>query len=72
MGASTHLIRAVNATPLGEKFEKKNSGRPPCTFRQQSMLDTVHVGPIVDYIQFHKFTPQRLPEPDGTVTEKNT
>ena len=56
--------------PLGERFEHEAFWETVVQFlANQSFLDRGYVNPIIDYIRNQKFTPQRIPQPDGTEIE---
>jgi hypothetical protein len=56
--------------PLGEKLENEEFWETVVQFiANQSFLDRGYINPIIDYIRNQKFTPQRIPQPDGTEVE---
>ena len=56
--------------PLGEKLENEDFWETVVHFlANQGFLDRSYINPIIDYIRNQKFTPQRLPQPDGTEIE---
>lgn len=68
LGGEEPLVRAVNATFLGESFENEDFwGKVIHFFVNNPMLDPDEVGPIVDYIRYQKYTQREVPGPDGGV-----
>ena len=56
--------------PLGDRFEHEEFWETVVQFiANQAFLDSGYVNPIIDYIRNQKFTPQRIPQPDGTEAE---
>ena len=61
---------ALMDTPLGERLENEDFWETVVQFlANQRFLDRSYIGPIIDYIRNQKYTPQRIPQPDGTETE---
>jgi hypothetical protein len=59
LGGNERLVRAVAATRLGSHFDVDDFWSTVLGwFIQQPMLDTAHVGPIVDFIYDQRFTPR--------------
>jgi hypothetical protein len=59
MGGSEELTRAVSATRLGRSFEHEDFWKTVIQFFvNEPTLDPIHIGPIVDYLNFQKFVPQ--------------
>ena len=53
--------------PLGERFENEDFWETVVHFiANQTFLDRSYINPIIDYIRNQKYTPQRIPRPDGT------
>ena len=56
--------------PLGEGFENEDFWETVVHFlAKQAFLERSYINPIIDYIRNQKFTPQRIPQPDGTEIE---
>ena len=56
--------------PLGQKFENEDFWETVVHFlANQAFLERSYINPIIDYIRNQKFTPQRIPQPDGTEIE---
>lgn len=56
--------------PLGEGFENEDFWETVVHFlANQAFLERSYINPIIDYIRNQKFTPQRIPQPDGTEIE---
>ncbi len=56
--------------PLGDTFENEDFWETVVHFlANQTFLEHSYINPIVDYIRNQKFTPQRIPQPDGTEQE---
>ena len=56
--------------PLGETLENEDFWETVVQFlANQALLDRSYINPIIDYIRNQKFTPQRVPQPDGTEVE---
>lgn len=57
--------------PLDETLENEDFWETAVQFlANQTFLDRTYINPIIDYIRNQKFTPQRIPQPDGTETEE--
>ena len=64
LGGSPRLVRNLIATHLGESFIDDTFWESVIRFFiQQTMLDPVHILPIVDYIQYVKFGAGRMINP---------
>ncbi len=56
--------------PLGDKLENEDFWETVVQFiGNQNFLSRSYIDPIVDYIRHQKFSPQRIPQSDGTVIE---
>jgi hypothetical protein len=59
MGGSEELARAVSATRLGRSFEHEEFWKTVIQFFvNEPTLDSIHIGPILDYLNVQKFVPQ--------------
>jgi PcfJ-like protein len=59
MGGSEELAGTVAATQLGRAFEHKDFWKTVIQFFvNEPTLDSIHIGPIVDYLNSQKFVPQ--------------
>ena len=59
MGGSEELAGAVAATQLGRSFEHEDFWKTVIQFFvNEPTLDSIHIGPIVDYLNSQKFVPQ--------------
>ncbi|MBT3605503.1 MAG: hypothetical protein HN521_20760, partial [Candidatus Latescibacteria bacterium] len=57
-------------SPLGESLDNEDFWETVVHFlANQAFLDRSYIIPIIDYIRNQKFTPQQIPQPDGTETE---
>jgi hypothetical protein len=71
MGGDTRLVRAVNATRLGQGFEEEPFWQTVIRFFVNNpMLDIGQIGPIVDYIHNQKFVPEETVLPGGGVVRQ--
>lgn len=71
MGGSQRLCGAINGTRLGREFNHEEFWSTVIAwFAKNAMLDTIHVGPIVDYIHNQRFVP--LPDVirNGRIVER--
>ncbi|MFT5368528.1 MAG: hypothetical protein ACI8V2_003494 [Candidatus Latescibacterota bacterium] len=60
----------ISNGPLGEQLENEDFWETVVHFlANQTFLEGSYVNPIVDYIRNQKFTPQPIPQPDGTEKE---
>jgi hypothetical protein len=65
-----HISWTISHGPLGESLENDDFWETVVQFiGNQNFLDRSYIDPIVDYIRHQKFTPQRIPQPDGTEIE---
>lgn len=56
--------------PLGDKLKNEDFWETVVHFlANQAFLERSYINPIIDYIRNQKFTPQRIPQPDGTEIE---
>ena len=61
LDGDARLTQALLATQIGEDFEHHTFWRTVFVFFiNNPMLDRRHVGPIIDYLQFQKFTIQEM------------
>ena len=68
MGGDDLLAEAVCDSMLGEHYDEGPFWETVLHFFVNNpMLDVVHVGPIVDYIQHQRFAKQERRNPDGSV-----
>jgi hypothetical protein len=71
MGGDERLVRAVNATRLGQSFECEAFWQTVIRFFVNNpMLDTEHVGPIVDYVYNRKYVPEEITQPGGLMERR--
>ena len=62
-----HFAWTLAHGPLGERIEHEAFWETVVQFiANQTFLDRDYVNPIIDYIRNQKYTPQRVPQPDGT------
>jgi hypothetical protein len=71
LGGGSRLAWSIASSFLGDSFEDEDFWVTVIHFfvNNQPMLALSYVGPIIDYIRYHKYVPQQLPQPDGTVVE---
>lgn len=68
MGGDEHLADAVIDSRLVDQFHVEPFWETVLLFFiNNSMLDPVHVGPILDYICHQRYVPQEQINPDGTI-----
>ncbi|MCP4934461.1 MAG: hypothetical protein GY927_09720 [bacterium] len=61
IGGDRRLTEALLVTQIGETFEHQKFWRSVILFFiNNAMLDRRHIGPIIDYLQFQKFTVQEV------------
>jgi hypothetical protein len=61
LNGNRRMVDALCGTPLGSRFEHNDFWVSVLRFFVQNpFLDTVHYGPIIDYIQNQKFEPQEV------------
>lgn len=66
-GGNSSSARELAHGPLGETLENEDFWETVVQFlANQPFLDRSYINPIIDYIRNQKFTPQRVPQPDGT------
>jgi hypothetical protein len=66
LGGSEVLASAVAATRLGRSFEHEDFWQTALHFFvNEPMLDALHVGPIVDYLNDQRFVPQGMLTEEG-------
>src|SRR5690606_17535060 len=67
LGGNEPLSRAIFGTRLGESFEHEEFWSTVIKwFVDHPMLDRTHVGPIIDYLHFHRFVPEQHMVAPGT------
>jgi hypothetical protein len=67
-GAEWRLASTVARSQLGETFENEDFWITVIHFFiNNPFLERTYVDPVVDYIQAHKYSPRRIPLPDGSV-----
>lgn len=66
-GGNRHNAWELVHGPLGDNLNNDDFWETVVHFlANQSFLDRGYLNPIVDYIRNQKFTPQTIPQPDGT------
>lgn len=69
-GGNRHNAWELVHGPLGQSLENEDFWETVVHFlANQTFLDRGYLNPIIDYIRNQKFTPQRMPQPDGTEIE---
>ena len=69
-GGNPSSARELAHGPLGETFDNEEFWATVVQFlANQPFLDRSYLNPIIDYIRNQKFTPRRVPQPDGTEVE---
>ena len=69
-GGGPTLARTLIATRLGQSFEHEDFWSTAILFfANNSMLDPVHVGPIVDFIHNQKYVPSQTVMPGGEIEQ---
>ena len=72
LGGNERLARAVIGTRLGTDFEHDDFWITVLQFFVANpMLDTAHVGPVIDYIHQQRFVPQEVFVAPGVVERKS-
>jgi hypothetical protein len=68
MGGDEALARSLLATPLGDSFENEEFWVTVVQFfANNPMLDPSQVGPMVDFIRYHKYQPQETVAEGGRI-----
>ncbi len=71
LGGDARLVRAVVGTRLGTSFEHDAFWTSVLRFFiANPLLDRAHLGPIIDYVHHHKFTPQDVCVAPGVVERR--
>ncbi len=69
-GGNKHNAWELTHGPLGKSLDNEEFWETVVHFlANQAFLDRSYLNPIIDYIRNQKFTPQSLPQPDGTERE---
>ena len=70
LGAEWRLAGSIAHTPLGESFANEAFWITVSHFFVHNpFLERTYVEPAVDYIQAHKYSPTRVPQPDGSTIQ---
>ena len=70
LGAEWRLAGSIARTQLGDSFANEDFWITVIHFFVNNpFLERTYVDPVIDYIQAHKYSPTRIPQPDGSTVQ---